>query len=122
MLSLLLTMAVVVAIFWFMIIRPTRAREAQHAALVSSLQPGQAVMTASGLYGILRAVSDDRLSLEISPGVVVEFNPRAIAKTVPTPAEAGPAEYGQPTIADALDSPPPAAPDPVPGSSIQPGA
>lgn len=85
--ELLLTMSFVVLMFWVLIVRPARKREQQQVNMVAALSPGQRVMTAGGLFGEIVEVSAHEVALEVSPGVVVRFASRAIARVVPAPPE-----------------------------------
>lgn len=55
------------------------------AQLQARLEPGAEVMTASGLYGTVVAVLDDRVTLQTGPGQVSTWDRRAIARIL-TPA------------------------------------
>lgn len=129
MIELLLTMAVVMLIFWLMIIRPAKRRESEQSQMVASLAAGQKVMMTSGLLGVVTDVTDKRVLLEISPGVVVEIVPRAVGRVIPEepvapqvdqiepPRAAAPSQVdlrpdGQQPVTPPADEPP----------SIQPGA
>ena len=77
-----LPLILIALLFWFLIIRPQRRRAAEQAQLQSALEPGQDVMTASGLYGRIESVDDDVIALEIAPGTTVRVDRRAVAKRV----------------------------------------
>lgn len=79
--SLLLIVAAGAA-FYFLIIRPGKQRQKAQAELQRSLQPGTEVMTTSGMFGTIAAVTDDELSLELSPGVFVRIIPAAVARVI----------------------------------------
>jgi preprotein translocase subunit YajC len=82
----LLPFAAIAAAFWLLIIRPSSTRRKAQAALVSSLEPGQRIMTTAGVFGTVVSIDADRVSVEISPGVVIEMLAAAIAQVVPAPA------------------------------------
>jgi preprotein translocase subunit YajC len=93
-LAALLPLVAILALFWFMVIRPQQRRQREVAALQSSIQVGQRVMMSSGVYGTVTSITDDRARLEIAPGTEIEIARAAIAK-VDSPAvepghEAGP--------------------------------
>ena len=48
----------------------------------ASLQAGQEVMLSSGIYGTIVSLLDDRIRLEIAPGVQVEVARAAVATVV----------------------------------------
>jgi preprotein translocase subunit YajC len=93
-LAALLPLLAILALFWFMVIRPQQRRQREVAALQSGIQVGQRVMMSSGVYGTVVSLTDDRARLEVAPGTVIEIARAAIAK-VDSPAvgsgpEAGP--------------------------------
>ena len=93
-LAALLPLVAILALFWFMVIRPQQRRQKEVAALQHGIQVGQRVMMSSGVYGTVTSLTDDRARLEIAPGTEIEIARAAIAK-VDSPAtetghEAGP--------------------------------
>ena len=79
--SLLLIVAAAAA-FYFLIIRPNKQRQQKQRELIESLQPGAEVMTTAGIYGTVAVVTEEELSLEISPGVFIRILPAAVARVV----------------------------------------
>lgn len=73
--------------FYFLIIRPAKARQVEAQATVASLAPGQEVMTTAGIYGTIRSVSDETVSLEVASGVVLTYAKVAIARIITADAE-----------------------------------
>ena len=67
---------------YFVMIRPNKRARAEHQRLVDSIQPGDEVMTTTGIFGTVRSVGDEELSLEIASGVQVRMVKRAIATRV----------------------------------------
>lgn len=74
--------ALLIVAFYFLLIRPQKARQRQQAQMVAALAPGAQVMTTAGMMGTVAVVADDEISLEISPGVFVRMVPAAVAKVV----------------------------------------
>ena len=64
----------------------------------SSLGVGDEVTTTSGLFGRITELDDNVATLEVSPGVTIRFNRRAIAGPAPTVAESS-ATAGSPVAA-----------------------
>ena len=50
--------------------------------MVSSVAPGTEVMTTAGIFGTVREVSDESLSLEIAPGTVIRILPGAVSRVI----------------------------------------
>ncbi len=64
--------AVMFAIFYFMIIRPQSKTAKTHQEFLSKLQKGDEVVTNGGLFGKIYAINDDKiLTLEIASNVRV---------------------------------------------------
>jgi len=74
---------------YFLVLRPAQARNRRTQQVVDSLQPGQRVITTSGLFGTVVGVEGDTVELQVSDGVVVRFARRAIGQVLaddPPPA------------------------------------
>lgn len=74
----LLIFALPVLLIGFMFITQRR-RQKETERLQSSLGVGDQVTTTSGLLGRITALDDQVATLEVSPGVNIRFNRRAIA-------------------------------------------
>jgi preprotein translocase subunit YajC len=75
-----LLMGVIFAIFYFLMIRPAKAKQKRHQELISQLKNGDKVVTAGGIYGTVVGVSDGKITLRISKEVKVEFQKSSIAE------------------------------------------
>jgi preprotein translocase subunit YajC len=101
----LLMLVVVMGIFYFMLVRPQKKRLAEHKRLVSSLVPGDEVVTIGGIYGFVNRIDDDMVWLEVSEGVEVRCTKQAVSRRVEPdsseePEEAAEAELVEPSEAD----------------------
>ena len=81
-LSSLIFLGLLIAIFYFMLIRPQKKRMQEHRQLVDSVDTGDTVVTMSGMYGTVKAIGEDDVELEISPGTTVRFMKNAIGRRV----------------------------------------
>ena len=70
---LLLIPLVFLGLLYVVAVLPQQRRVRAHEELVRSLQVGQEVMTTSGVYGTLVAMSDETVQLEIAPGVEIKI-------------------------------------------------
>ena len=68
---------------YFLLIRPQRQQQRKHADLLSSLKPGDEVVTAGGIYGEVVQIDAERVMLEIDEDVRIAVARRAIASVVP---------------------------------------
>ena len=67
-------------VFYFLLIRPQQRRARQQRSLIESVDVGDEVVTIGGLYGTVKAVDDESLTLEVAPGVDMRFARGAIAR------------------------------------------
>lgn len=60
----------IVAIFYFLLIRPQQKRQKEHQAKINSARRGDQVLTGGGIYGKVTKVLDDgKLQVEVAEGV-----------------------------------------------------
>lgn len=78
--SQLIFLGLLLAIFYFMLIRPQKRRVQAHQALVRSIQIGDEVVTAGGILATVRALRDDELEVEIAPGTVIRILKTSISR------------------------------------------
>lgn len=78
--SSIISLLIIAAAFYFIMVRPQQRRQKEHQDLVSSLVVGDRVVTIGGAYGTVASVEEDRLGLEVAPGVVIEFDRGAVAR------------------------------------------
>ncbi|HEX2499317.1 MAG: preprotein translocase subunit YajC [Actinomycetes bacterium] len=81
-LGILLPLALMFGIFYFLIIRPARNRQRQAVQVQSSLSPGVEVMTTAGLFARVSSVEDDVVVLEVAPGVHSRYAKQAIMRVI----------------------------------------
>ena len=80
--SLILLLAMFV-LLWVLLIRPQRQRQQKQQNLLSSVEPGDEVLTVGGLYGIVRDIDEeDDLIVEIAEGIQVRIARRAVGGVV----------------------------------------
>ena len=80
--SLILLLAMFV-LLWVLLIRPQRQRQLKQQNLLTSIEPGDEVLTVGGLYGIVRDIDEeDDLIVEIADGIQVRIARRAIGGVV----------------------------------------
>ena len=78
----LIFLVALVALLWFVLIRPQRQRQATHRALLQELAVDDEVVTAGGIFGRVRSVADDHVVLEIAPGTQVRVAKEAITGVI----------------------------------------
>jgi len=74
----LIPFALVLAIFYFVILLPTRNRQKKVEAFLAALKVDDKVVTSGGIFGSITKVSDDSIQLQIAPNVRVNVSRAAI--------------------------------------------
>ena len=72
-----------IAIFWFLIIRPQMRQQKAHREKIGSIKKGDKVVTAGGLLGKVVKVDDDYVDLELAQGVRVKAVKSTIGDIIP---------------------------------------
>lgn len=73
-----LPFAMILAIFYFLILMPMKKRQKKIAEFQSELKVGDKVVTTSGIYGQITRVNDKTLQLQIADKVRIEVARAAI--------------------------------------------
>jgi preprotein translocase subunit YajC len=61
-----------IAVFYFLLIRPQQKRQKEHRQLLENLKKGDKVMTTGGIQGTIVALSDNVVTVEIADKVKVK--------------------------------------------------
>jgi preprotein translocase subunit YajC len=80
--STVIFIALLVAAFYFLILRPQRKRQQALQHTMNALSPGSRVMLGSGVFGTVLSVGPRQVVLEISPGAELTVLKQAISKVV----------------------------------------
>jgi len=81
----LIVIVILLVVMWFLLIRPQRRKQLEQQRMLDRLAPGEEVLTAGGVYGTVRSIADDVVSLEIAPGTEIRVAKRAIAAVISEP-------------------------------------
>ena len=80
--QLILLLALLV-LLWALLIRPQRSRQRQQQELLTSIEPGDEILTVGGIYGIVQEIDEeDDLIVEVADAVHVRIARRAVAGVV----------------------------------------
>ena len=77
--TIIIFMVLIFAVFYFLMIRPQRKRQKEHQQLTQELQVGERVITAGGIYGRIKSVSEDSVILEVESGTTIRMAKSSIA-------------------------------------------
>jgi preprotein translocase subunit YajC len=78
--TFIISLGLMVAIFYFLLIRPQQRRVRQQRELVNSLDVGDEVITIGGMLGTIRGLDEDEVRLEVSPGTEIRMVKSAVAR------------------------------------------
>jgi preprotein translocase subunit YajC len=79
----LIVIVVLLALMWLLFIRPQKRRQVAQQQMLQEIEPGVEILTAGGVYGVVKAVGEDELTVEIAPGTNVRVARRAVAGVIP---------------------------------------
>ena len=80
MLSQLLPFVFLIAIMYFIIIRPQQQQAKKHKQMVEDLKKGDRIVTSGGLIAEVKKVEEGFFSVEIAGNVVVKLAKEAVAR------------------------------------------
>lgn len=72
-----------VAIFYFMIIRPQSKRNKEHKALMENLSKGDEVVISGGMMGKVVKVTEEFVVVEVATNTEISFQKAAVTATLP---------------------------------------
>lgn len=72
----------IIVIFYFVLIRPQRKQAKELKARQDALKPGNKVISAGGIYGIVREVQEETVKMEVAPNVVIKIRKSQIVQLV----------------------------------------
>jgi preprotein translocase subunit YajC len=72
--------ALLAVAFFFLIVRPQRRQLAARRALVQAVEVGDEIITAGGIYCVVRSIDEDTMRVEIAPGIEMTLAREAVAR------------------------------------------
>ena len=85
----LFPLILIFVIFYFLLIRPQKAKEKEHRKMLSSLNKNDEVVTSSGIHGTIVNVKDKTVILRIDDNVKMEIEKNAVAYVKRVQGEVG---------------------------------
>ena len=73
----------IIAIFFFMIIRPQQKRMKEHQSLLGSIKRGDRVVLGNGMHGVVYQVEEKTVLIEVAKNTVITFDKGSIQSIVP---------------------------------------
>lgn len=75
----LLPFILIIGVFYFLLILPQKKRQQQLKDMISSLKPGDKVVTNGGIIGVVMAVRDDSITIKSADKSILEIARSAVA-------------------------------------------
>lgn len=72
-----------IAVFYFLILRPQQKRAKEQKSMIDALQKGDEVVAVGGVLGRVSKVGENYVSLEIAEGVTINVQRGAIQTVLP---------------------------------------
>jgi preprotein translocase subunit YajC len=64
-------LVVIFALFYFVMIRPQRKRQKEQQTMISTLQKGDKIITAGGIFGVIDSVREDSVVIKVESGTML---------------------------------------------------
>jgi len=69
----------IIAIFYFLIIRPQNKKQKETQKMLSQLKKGDKIVTIGGIHGTIQAVKEQTVIVKVDEDIKLEFNRSAIS-------------------------------------------
>lgn len=77
-----LPLIIILAVFYFLLIRPQQKRNKERNAMLAGLKKGDKVVTIGGLHGTIMDLTDDRVTLKVNDQSRLVFERSAVNAVV----------------------------------------
>ncbi len=77
--SQLITIVLIIGVFYFLLIRPQKKTQAEHKKMLESLKKNDEVITAGGIHGLVANVKDNSVTLKVDDNVKIEVQKSSIS-------------------------------------------
>jgi preprotein translocase subunit YajC len=74
---------IMIAIFYFLLLRPQQKRAKEQKSMIGALQKGDEVVAAGGLLGRVVKLDENYVGLEVSEGVTIRIQKSAVQTVLP---------------------------------------
>lgn len=81
--GMMLMPLILIAVMYFLMIRPQMKRAKEHRAMLEALSKGDEVLTNGGLAGTVTHIGDNFVTVEIADGVRVRVQKSAVGNVLP---------------------------------------
>lgn len=81
-----LPIILIFVVMYMLLIRPQQKKTKEHQELIKRLKAGDKVITAGGIHGVITAVQDRTIVVQVSDNVRIEFSRSSIVTVNPSAA------------------------------------
>ena len=81
--GMLLFPIILIAIMYFLMIRPQMKRQKEHQAMLGKLSRGDEVLTSSGIAGVVTEIGDAFVTIEVAENVRLRVQKSAVGNVLP---------------------------------------
>ncbi len=74
----IISLALMFAIFYFLLIRPQQKRNKERNQMLQALQRGDHVVTIGGIHGTIVELTEDKVTLKVAENVRMTFERQAV--------------------------------------------
>ena len=67
------------AIFYFLLIRPQQKRQKEQEVMLDTLKEGNNILTSGGIYGTIKKIKGDVLTVQIADNVKVKVSRKSVS-------------------------------------------
>jgi preprotein translocase subunit YajC len=78
-----LPLVALLAVFYFLILRPQQKRAKEQKMMIEALQKGDEIATVGGVMGKVTKVGEDSVAIEIADNVVIQVQKAAVQNVLP---------------------------------------
>lgn len=75
----LFPLIIIFVVFYFLLIRPQKAKEKEHQKMLSNINKNDAIVTTSGIHGTVVNVKDKTLIVRVDDNVKLEIEKSCVA-------------------------------------------
>lgn len=87
--GLLVPMALILVIFYFLLIRPANTKQKALRQLIDGLKNGDRIVTTGGIHGTVAGITPEIIQLKVAPNVKIEISRSAVAALQSDQTKAG---------------------------------
>ncbi|PIE97560.1 MAG: preprotein translocase subunit YajC [Treponema sp.] len=80
--SMLVTMAALFAIFYFLLIRPQKKEQKRMQQMISEAKKGDKIITIGGIHGVISSLKEKSIIIKVDDNCKIEINRSAIGSVV----------------------------------------